>query len=221
MQRTFQLVGILFLLVAASVQIGCTAQSPLPAPDNSEEGFVALFNGEDLTGWEGGEFNIWKVEDGMLVGRSPGIEHNDFLATGTAYENFILKFSFRLLNGEGNSGMQFRSRRVPNSHEVSGYQADIGEEYWGSLYDESRRNRVLVDAREAGVEEVLNMKDWNHYVVRCKGDHVILELNGLKTVDYRETDPAILRSGIIAVQIHGGAPMEVQFKNIRLKELGL
>ena len=126
MQRTFQLVGILFLLVAASVQIGCTAQSPLPAPDNSEEGFVALFNGEDLTGWEGGEFNIWKVEDGMLVGRSPGIEHNDFLATGTAYENFILKFSFRLLNGEGNSGMQFRSRRVPNSHEVSGYQADIG-----------------------------------------------------------------------------------------------
>ena len=71
------------------------------------------------------------------------------------------------------------------------------------------------------MEEVLNMKDWNHYVVRCKGDHVILELNGLKTVDYRETDPAILRSGIIAVQIHGGAPMEVQFKNIRLKELGL
>jgi hypothetical protein len=218
MQRLFRRGGILFLLVAAGVQIGCMAQSPPPAPDHSEEGFVALFNGEDLTGWEG-DFNLWKVEDGMLVGRSPGIEHNNFLATGAIYENFILKFSFHLVNGEGNSGVQFRSRRVPNSHEVSGYQADIGEEYWGSLYDESRRNRVLVDAREAGVEKVLNKKDWNDYVVRCEGDHVVLELNGLKTVDYRETDSAIPRSGIIAVQIHSGGPMEVQFRNIRLKEL--
>ena len=157
MQRLFRRGGILFLLVAAGVQIGCMAQSPPPAPDHSEEGFVALFNGEDLTGWEG-DFNLWKVEDGMLVGRSPGIEHNNFLATGAIYENFILKFSFHLVNGEGNSGVQFAAVgcRIHMKSPVN--QADIGEEYWGSLYDESRRNRVLVDAREAGVEKVLKKK---------------------------------------------------------------
>lgn len=187
------------------------------SPD--EEGFVALFNGKDLSWWEG-DGKLWSARDGMLVGRSPGIKSNDFLATTAAYDDFVLKLSFRLVNGAGNTGIQFRSQRVANSHVVSGYQADIGEEYWGSLYDESRRNRILVDARAAGVAKVLRMDGWNDYVIRCQGDHITLELNGLQTADYHETDPAIARSGIIAFQIHGGAPMEVQFKNIRIKKLG-
>ncbi len=156
----------------------------------------------------------------MLVGDSPGIRENIFLATLRTYEDFILKLSVRLVNGVGNSGVQFRSRRVPDSEEVSGYQADIGEQYLGSLYDESRRRRILVDAGKAGVMAVVNQMGWNDLVVRCRGNQVTIELNGLKTVDYREPDPEIARSGIIALQVHSGGPMEIQFKDIRIKELG-
>ena len=119
--------------------------------------------------------------------------------------------------------MLFRSQRVPNSHDVFGYQADIGQQYWGSLeisYEESRRNRIVVDARKAGVENILKKKGWNEYVIRCQRDRIVLELNGLRTADYRETDPSIARSGIIALQLHGSGPQEIQFKNIRLKILG-
>ena len=86
---------------------------------------MPLFNGRDLAGWEG-DSKLWIVEDGMLVGRSPGIKYNDFLATVKTYGDFILRFQIRLLDNRGNSGVQFRSQRVPPpSHEVSGYQADV------------------------------------------------------------------------------------------------
>ncbi len=103
------------------------------------------------------------------------------------------------------------------------YQADIGQQYWGSLeisYEESRHNRIVVDARKAGVENILKKKGWNEYVIRCQRDRIVLELNGLRTADYRETDPSIARSGIIALQLHGSGLQEIQFKNIRLKILG-
>ncbi len=209
--------GLLALLGLGAL-LWPTLQSTVLA-EVAEEGFVSLFNGKDLTGWEG-KPGLWRVRDGMLVGDSPGIRENIFLATLRTYEDFILKLSVRLVNGVGNSGVQFRSRRVPNSSEVSGYQADIGEQYWGSLYDESRRRRILVDARKAGVDAVVNEKGWNDLVIRCRGNQVTIELNGLKTVDYREPDPEIARSGIIAFQVHSGGPMEIQFRNIRIKELG-
>ena len=209
--------GLLPVLIGFGALVWTPIQSPALA--EVEEGFISIFNGKDLTGWEG-KPGLWTVRDGVLVGDSPGIRHNTFLATARTYEDFILKLSFRLVNGEGNSGVQFRSRRIPDSEEVSGYQADIGQQYWGSLYDESRRRRILVDARKAGVMEVVNRKGWNDLVVRCRGDQVTIELNGLKTVDYREPDSEIARSGIIAFQVHSGGPMEIQFKNIRIKELG-
>jgi hypothetical protein len=185
----------------------------------SEEGFVPLFNGKDLTGWEG-DTKLWVVENGELVGRSPGIKYNDFLATIATYEDFILKARFKLVDksGHANSGIQYRSRRVPNSHEVSGYQADIGQNYWGCLYDESRRNKVLVQAPKE-LARVLKKDDWNEYVIRCEGHHIIQELNGFKTVDYIEKDPSIARRGILALQIHSGGPMEIHFKDMRIKTL--
>ena len=106
-----------------------------------EDGFVPIFNGKDLAGWQG-DATLWIVEDGVLIGRSPGIKHNDFLATTKEYGDFILRFDIRLIDGKGNSGVQLRSKRVPNSHEVSGYQADVGQGWWGTLYDEARRNRT-------------------------------------------------------------------------------
>jgi prenyltransferase beta subunit len=179
-------------------------------------GFTPLFNGKDLTGWEGNTA-LWSAEGGMLVGKSPGLNHNEFLATKQGYRDFILSLNFRLKDGQGNSGVQFRSVRVPGT-EMSGYQADLGENYWGCLYDESRRNKVLVKASPKALE-TLKKDDWNHYILCAVGDRVTLYLNGVPSVVYREEDPSIARDGLIAVQIHGGDPMEIQFKDIQIRAL--
>jgi hypothetical protein len=190
-----------------------------PVGASDEEGFVPLFNGRDLTGWEGDK-ELWIVEDGMLVGRSPGIKYNDFLATTRTYGDFVLRFQVRLIDGKGNSGVQFRSQRVPPpSHEVSGYQADIAEGWWGKLYDESRRRRVLAGPQPEVIQKALKPTDWNDYEIRAVGNKIALSLNGVVTVDYTEEEVGIARSGIIATQVHSGGPMEVQFKNLRIKEL--
>jgi len=190
------------------------------AAEETEEGFVPLFNGKDLSGWEGDK-KLWIVEDGMLIGRSPGIRHNDFLATTKEYGDFVLRFQIRLKPNNANSGVQFRSKRVPNSHEVSGYQADVGGAWWGKLYDEARRGKVLAGPKPETIKKALKPDDWNDYEVKAVGPHVWLKINGTTTVDYTEPEPAekIARSGIIAVQIHGGGPLEVRFRNIRIQEL--
>jgi hypothetical protein len=178
--------------------------------------FTPLFNGKDLTGWEGNT-DLWSAQDGMLVGKSPGLDHNEFLATKQGYRNFILSLNFRLKDGQGNSGVQFRSVRVPGT-EMSGYQADIGENYWGCLYDESRRNKVLVKASPKALE-ALKKDGWNRYVLCAAGDRITLYLNGVPSVVYREEDSNVAADGLIAVQIHGGPPMEIDFKDIQIRPL--
>ncbi len=185
---------------------------------SGEAGFQPLFNGKDLDGWEVDTPGIWSVRDGMIVGKTSTLDHNDFLRTRKPYTNFELRLSFHLLNGSGNSGVQFRSKPVPSSHEVAGFQADIGQQYWGCLYDESRRNKILVQA-PADAMAAVKRDNWNQYTITAQGDRIILELNGIRTVDYVEKEPGIDRSGIIALQVHGGPPMEVQFKDIRIREL--
>ena len=184
----------------------------------AEEGFVPLFNGKNLDGWQVDTPGIWQVRDGMLVGKHAGLKWNDFLRSRKHYENFELKLEFRLVGGTGNSGIQFRSKPVANSHEVSGYQADIGEKYWGCLYDESRRNKVLVQAAP-GTLLTLKQDGWNEYVIRARGGRIQLELNGIQTVDFLETAAGIERTGFIAVQVHSGPAIEVHFRNLRIREL--
>ena len=196
--------------------IAATA-NPVVQPE-AEEDFQAIFNGKDLTGWVG-DTNLWRVRDGMIVGKSPGIDHNEFLSTKSEYGDFELRLSFRVVGGVGDSGVQFRSSRIPQSPQVSGYQADILDGYWSSVWDEARRDRFLAEADQAEVSKVLKKDGWNDYVIRCQGDHVEVWFNGLKTVDYHETDPSIPRSGIIALQTHSGKPQEIQFKNLQLKKL--
>ena len=183
----------------------------------AQPGFRPLFNGRDLSEFIVDTPNLWSVQDGAIVGRSPGLKYNDFLRTRKSYSDFILRFKFRLVNGEGNSGLQFRSKPVPDSHEVSGYQADIGQQYWGCLYDESRRKKVLVQATPESLKG-LDKNGWNEYVITARGKHITLELNGVRTVDYTEAEPNIEQSGFIALQVHGGPPMEVWFKDLRIRE---
>ena len=205
--------------IAVCVLALALAGSAAWAGEAGEEGFVPLFNGKDLTGWEG-DAKLWVVEDGVLIGRSKGIPYNDFLATTRAYGGFILRFQVKLVDNQGNSGVQFRSKRVPPpSHEVSGYQADIAPGWWGKLYDEARRNKVLAGPTDEVLKKALKPGEWNDYEVAAIGNQIELSLNGVTTVRYTEEDEKIAREGIIATQIHGGGPMEVQFKNIRIKEI--
>jgi hypothetical protein len=183
------------------------------------EGFTPLFNGKDLSGWEG-NLKLWKVEDGMIVGDSSpdGIKQNEFLATKETYGDFELRLEFRMKDGVGNSGVQFRSKREPDSTAVIGYQADLGDKYWGCLYDEHRRNKILVQAPPE-LDKALKKDGWNTYVIRAQGPHITLYINDLKTVDYMEPDDAIDREGIIALQVHSGKALRVEFRNVRLKRL--
>ena len=181
-------------------------------------GFTPLFDGKTLDGWEG-DTDVWSARDGMIVGKTAeGLKHNDFLATKGTYGDFVLKVSFRLLGSEAsNSGVQFRSVRVPG-HEMSGYQADIGRGWYGKLYDESRRNKVL-DEGDPKAAASVREKGWNHYVIRATGNHIETSLNGHRSVDYHEADDAIARDGRIALQVHAGGPLEVQFKDLLIQPL--
>jgi len=202
-----------FLLLGMALQlVGVSLSGAEP-----EAGFEPLFNGKDLSGWEG-NLDLWKVEEGMIVGDSAGIKQNEFLATKEQYENFELRLEFKLRMGEGNTGVQFRSMREPKSSAVIGYQADLGEKYWGCLYDEHRRNKVLEQA-PAELDKVLKKDDWNTYVIRAEGNKITLLVNELKTVEYTEEDTAIAKTGIIALQVHSGPPLRIEFRNIRLKKL--
>lgn len=180
--------------------------------------FQPLFNGRDLSGWKPGTPGVWSVQQGMIVGRSGGMRHNEFLRTTKKYADFVLRVKFRLVNGQGNAGIQFRTAEIPGSYEVSGYQADIGQQYWGCLYDESRRKRVVAQASPSALEG-LRKDGWNRYVITARGNHITLDLNGKRTVDYVETERGIATSGIIALQVHGGPPMEVQYTDIEIREL--
>ncbi len=182
----------------------------------AEAGFTPLFNGKDLDGWEVDTPGLWQVRDGVIVGKHNGLKYNDFLRTKKHYSDFELRLKFRLVGGAGNSGIQFRTRAIPDSHEVSGYQADIGQNYWGSLYDESRRRKVLAQAPAESLAN-LNKDGWNDYGITARGSHITLELNGVKTVDYREIEAGIDPTGFIALQVHGGPPMEVHFKDLRIR----
>ena len=189
------------------------------AASAAEKGFRPLFAHKDLAR----DFiidtpGVWELKDGVLRGHHSGQKYNDFLRTKKHYGNFILKVQFRLKDGEGNSGVQFRSKPVPDSHEVSGYQADIGQQYWGCLYDESRRKKVLVTPTAAQLTG-LDKKGWNTYVLTAQGNHITLELNGVKTVEYTETEPNIEQTGLIAFQVHSGPGIEVEFKNAVIRVL--
>ena len=181
---------------------------------------VPLFDGKTFNGWEG-NLSAFRIEDGAIVGGSlkQKVERNEFLCTTKEYGDFELRVTFKLL-GEGvNAGIQFRTKRIPNHHEVFGYQADMGEGYWGALYDESRRKKILAAPEKEAVAKIVKLNDWNEYVIRAEGKHIQQWLNGTKTVDYTETDDTVAATGVIALQIHGGPPSEAWYKNIAIKEI--
>lgn len=185
---------------------------------------VSLFDGFTFNGWEGDTLKTWRIEDNMIIGGSlrKNVPENNFLCTSRSYGNFILKFKIKLVGQEGfiNAGLQFRSVRATNpSNEMIGYQADWGNGYWASLYDESRRNKTLESPDSAKVLTWINQNNWNDYVIRAENNRIRLFINGHKAVDYSESDASIPLSGLIGLQIHGGGKAEVYFKELYIKEL--
>ena len=203
-------------LLAATLSLALCAASALAAPH-------PLFDGKTFAGWEGDTTKTWRIEDGALVGGSLAekVPHNEFLATTRQYGNFELRLKFKLTGSDGmiNGGVQFRSQRIANHFEMIGYQADLGEGYYGSLYDESRRKKVLAAADKEALAKVLKLNEWNDYRIRCEGRHIQLWINGVQTVDYTEPDEAIEQTGFIAVQIHGGGKAEARYRDLVIEEL--
>lgn len=193
-----------------------------PAGDFSQVKEVPIFDGKTFTGWEG-NLDTFRVEDGAIVAgtlKKP-IPRNEFLCTTGEYRDFELRLKVKLLGDpkSANAGIQIRSRRIPNHHEMIGYQADMGQQYWGCLYDESRRQKILAAPEPKELAKALKPDDWNDYVIRCAGKRIQLWVNGSQMVDYTESDDSIEQAGLIGLQIHAGPPSEAWYKDVTIKEL--
>jgi hypothetical protein len=198
----------------AAQQVEAPPAFPTPTP---------LFDGKTLSGWEGNPA-IWRVEGGALTGGSltETVKVNEFLATTREYSDFLLRFEIKLTGQEGfiNSGFQIRSQREPTSSEMIGYQCDFGDpNWWGAIYDESRRNRVLSPSDMSRVGPVIRRNDWNEYIIRADGPRITTWINGRMGTDYRETDSSIPLSGRLGIQVHGGGKALVQVRNIAIQEI--
>jgi len=185
---------------------------------------TALFDGETFGGLEG-DLEFFRIEQGAIVAGSLDrpIPHNTFLTTTREYSDFELRLKARLTGKGDNAGIQFRSRRIPGSHEMVGYQADMGhsagQNIWTCLYDESRRRCFLAEPNQTELARVFRTDGWNELTIRCVGRHVEIWLNGYQAIDYTESDPSIELRGMIGFQIHGGPPSEAWYKDITIKEL--
>ena len=181
-----------------------------------EAGFRPLFDGRTLTGWDG-DPRVWSVKEGAIVGSTDGvtIDNNTFLIyREKQFGDFVLRAQVKLRNH--NSGIQFRSEALPD-WAVRGYQADMAEgNWWGGIYEDRGARGVMVNGWKGKAEKVVKPNDWNDIEIECKGEHTRITLNGMVTAEL--TDSAKLE-GILAFQIHKGPPMEVRFRNVRIKEI--
>jgi hypothetical protein len=222
-------------------------QSDRPAPiDGDEPGFVSMFDGKSLAGWEGNP-KYWRVADGVMTGEiTPEtiIKSNTFLIwQGTTPEDFELKVDYRISTG-GNSGINYRSVVVPdavtpaNKFAMRGYQCDIDGKnlYTGNNYEEKGR---LFLAQRGDVTHVTGARipivlsrvgdnkdlaglltdGWNSIHLIVRRNVLIHNINGRLMSVTIDDDPARARTGLIGVQVHVGPPMTIEYRNWRIKPL--
>ena len=181
---------------------------------------VQLFNGKDLSGWSATAHpQLWQVENGDIVGRwdkPDDLKAHSFLVHDRILDDFHLRFEVKLEDNVGNSGVQFRSKRL-GAHNFQGYQADIGPGWWGKLYDEHGKGRgdELVLWKKSG-EPFIKPSQWNVYEIIAVGNRIQTTINGNLSVDYTD-DGSRATSGVIALQLHWGLrAKEIRFRNIEL-----
>lgn len=238
----------LFAVLCLSFSVFAGEAARTPPPEASD--MKVLFNGKDLTGWDG-DPRLWSVKDGVLRGETSKdnvAKGNTFLIwKGGVLKDFDLRLSFRM-NAANNSGIQYRSKhitegKVNNQWVVRGYQHELRNEKKfpntsSFIYDEGgKRGRICLvgervvwtaegkkDVKETflnqeAFDKLMRLDDWNDVVITAKGKNIKHYLNGQLVVDFTDEEPKLaLPEGILALQLHAGAPMWVEFKNIRLKQ---
>ena len=249
--RVFAPSRLRVLMVVLIGVAAVAARDPDPAePKADAAGFISLFNGKDLAGWDG-DPRLWSVRDGVIRGETTAenpAKGNTFLVRKDVIAgDFELRLKFRL-DSSNNSGVQYRSKhvtdgKVANQWVVRGYQGEIRNEanppnVSGFIYDEGgKRGRLCLVGEKAVWEngkktvagqtctpeqfkKAFKLDDWNEYTVVARGDRIQQFINGLQTVDFTDKEPDLaLKEGIIALQLHAGKPMWVEFKDVRLKRL--
>jgi 3-keto-disaccharide hydrolase len=236
--RNVQLAVMLIVVVVLASATWAADANTLTAEER-DAGFVQLFDGKTLTGWDGNP-KLWSVVDGAIVGRTTPenpTKGNTFLIWRHGLLcDFELRLSWKIEGG--NSGVQYRSRDY-GKWVSGGYQADIdaNHRYTGILYEERGRgimvNRgekvergpgqsVVVEkvSSDAAVGEAVNRDGWNEYVITARGNTLTQTLNGVPTMVLIDNEKAKAAScGVLALQLHAGPPMTVRFRSIRLKRL--
>ena len=207
----------LLLTIVVLGTLSCTAQR--------NKSTVSLFDGATLAGWEvvnKENEKYWSVVDSIITG-GDGISNipvNTYLRTSDSYEDFEFRALFRLTGdhdtGLINSGIQYRS--IIEGNNIIGYQADIGRGYWGDIYDEHRRAK-LIGGDLSTLQHLLKEDGWNSYIIRCIGNKHELYINGVKTTEYIEKDPEIPSKGVIGIQLHSGGNAKIEFKHITITKL--
>jgi hypothetical protein len=226
--------------------VGTPVNHPVAdAPKPDADGFISIFNGKDLSGWEGLQ-GFWSVKDGIIVGQATkeASKQTFLIYTGSPVKDFELHIKYKFASKDGNSGVQFRSKVIdPKTDRVGGYQADFdaGAGYDGSIYDEAavaggrgtmsnrgektvwdadnkRHNEKLAQDGE-DLKKYIKIGDWNDVVLTAKGNHVVYSINGHVTTDLTDESPKAVAEGVLALQMHAGFTMEIQFKDVKIKML--
>ena len=242
------MIRILLFVLTASVTLDAAAADAVKAPAEPDK-MIALFNGKDLTGWDG-DPRLWSVRDGAIHGETTAeikANGNTFLISKTArLKDFELRLSFRC-NATNNSGIQYRSRHITsktrNKWVVRGYQHEIRNEIKlpsvsGFIYDEGgltggRGRTCLVGEKaewtdsgkkvtgtlvdQADWQTLFHLDGWNDVIIICKGTHIQHYMNDRLILDFKDAEKNALLEGILALQLHAGKPMWVEFKDVRIR----
>ena len=211
----------------------------------AEKGFEKIFDGKTLKGWNGNP-KFWSVKDGAITGQTTKenpTKGNTFIIWEGKTGNFDLRLDYKIIGG--NSGIQYRSFKAdgPDEWRIGGYQADFeaGDTYSGICYGERFRGilslrgkkttltvgddgklkkEVEEFSKDADIAKVIKKEDWNSYRIVARNFNLTHYINDVKTTQVVDRDRKTRRAdGLLALQLHAGPPMTVQFKNIRIKEL--
>ncbi len=168
-----------------------------------------FFNGKSLAGWRG-NMEYWKVEDTAIASRGDKeIPRNEFLWSDVEVRDFYLVVDVKLEPNSSNAGIQFRSKSIDDHGQALGYQADVGEGFWGRLYHEHGRGKLdWTDAAEKAVKP----GEWNRYEILAVGPAIWTAINGKLGAAYLDLSEDAESSGQIAVQIHSGPPQNVRYR---------
>ena len=209
------------------------------------KGFKSIFDGKTLKGWNG-DPKFWSVQDGAITGKTTKenpTKGTTFIIWEGKTGNFDLRLDYKIIGG--NSGIQYRSFKAdgPDEWRIGGYQADFeagdtfsgicyGERFRGILSlrgkktiltvgDDGKLKKEVEDfAKDADIAKAIKKEDWNSYRIVARNFNLTHYINGVKTTQVIDRDRKTRRAeGLLALQLHAGPPMNVQFKNIRIKEL--